>query len=229
MELTIVCCLWGDWPEDGWGGEYVRRLRDGVRRNLKLPHRFVCIADDLGKVPFGIEALPLNSPIWDGCLPKLNVYDSAYGFEGRVLLLDLDNVITGDLTSIASYQGDYAVRAWFAGYDRGRRVPDGDMIGFQAGGFAATALWEKFSASPQGALEVSMGRERRFIKSILYPDLWQDELPTDYIVSYKRHVRRRGLRPENSIVSFHDGGVGGGDFRPHKLEQTVSWLQDHWY
>jgi len=58
--LTIACCLWGGFPARGWGAEYVARLQRGVARNLSVPHRFVCFADDPERVPEGIEARRLE-------------------------------------------------------------------------------------------------------------------------------------------------------------------------
>lgn len=215
--INVVCCLWGDWPARGWGPEYVARLKRGVDRNLTVPHRFICFADDVSRVPDGIEARPLKSPSWAGCLPKLYVYSPQASLQGRVLLLDLDNVITGPLDDIAAYDGNIAVRAWFAGYPR-EKVADGDMIGFEAGSETAQKLWNKFSSDPKGAALKTGGRERFFIRETVEPDLWQDIVPGQ-IVSYKNHCTN-GLPKGARIVSFH------GDPRPHKVHDD--WLKESW-
>lgn len=72
-----------------YGPDYVRRLRDGVARNLSVPHDFVCLTED--PVP-GVETVPL-SRTWPGWWSKLSLCDL-----GRPLIyFDLDVVITGDL------------------------------------------------------------------------------------------------------------------------------------
>ena len=228
MAVTIACCLWNEWPEAGWEGEYVARLARGVERNLKIPYRFVCLTDEPEKVPSEIETIPLKPLSRKGCLPKIMVYNPENGFKGRVLLLDLDNVITGDLTEIASYSGPLAVRANFQKFDRGKVEPDGDIIGFRAGFPQATKLWENFSNNPIKAANDTRGRERFFIRSVVKPKVWQGILGPLAILSYKNHFSKgQTLSKETCIVSFHDGGTVGGAFRPHKL--GIPWLKTHWY
>lgn len=233
MVLNVVCCLWGSWPEVGWGEEYVARLKRGVERNLTVPHRFICYADFPKRVEHICEARKLNAPSWRGCLPKLYVYSPEADLEGRVLLLDLDNVITGSLDEMAAYDGDLAVRAWFAGYDRGERVADGDMIGFEAGSGVTQDLWNNLVRDPVDAERRTKGRERFFIREIVTPDLWQDVLGARAVVSYKRHIKREGLLPETSIVSFHDNSATGNTQRPHQViemgkTRPIEWLKEHW-
>jgi len=224
VEITVACCLWGDWPEKGWGPEYVARLQRGVERNLSVPHRFVCFADDVERVPEGIEARPLNAPSWKGCLPKLYVYTPEAGLEGRVLLLDLDNVITGSLDKMAAYRGPLAVRAWFGGYPR-QRVADGDMIGFEAGSETANKIWREFAANPRDTEKWTGGRERYYLREF-NPELWQDVLGVQSILSYKRHLKDKRPPDETCIVSFHDGSKDGNTQRPHQVDRD--WLKEVW-
>lgn len=218
--ITVVCCLWGDWPAKGWGEEYVVRLKRGVERNLSVPHRFVCFADGVARVPDGIEARELQSPVWRGCLPKLFVYSPQAGLEGRVLLFDLDNVIVGSLDDMAAYDGEYCVRAALPEWDQGKRLLDGDMISFRAGGKSA-ALWDAFAADPHATLKDTGGRERMFIRAHVEADVWQEILPGQ-VVSFKAHCRKDGhkLPPEARVVSFH------GNPRQHAV--SVDWVKEHW-
>lgn len=219
--ITVCCCLWGEWPAYGWGEEYVARLKRAVERNLGLPHRFICFADNPERVPDGIEARPLKALSWKGCLPKLYVYSSEAGLEGRVLLFDLDNVIVGSLDDMAAYDGEYCVRAALPEWEQGKRVLDGDMIAFEPGE-KTRALWDAFSADPQGVTKETGGRERWFIRSRVEADVWQETIPGQ-VVSFKAHCRKDGhkLPPDARVVSFH------GNPRPHmKLE--LDWVQEHW-
>lgn len=199
------------------------RLKRGVERNLSKEHRFICFADDVRCVPQGIEARPLRPITWLGCLPKLYVYSPDAGLEGRTLLLDLDNVITGSLDAMAEYDGDLAVRAWFGGYPH-RKVADGDMVGFEAGSRIASRMWNDHKTN--NTEEETAGRERYFLRQYS-PDLWQDILGAKAILSYKRHLKgKREPGPETSIVSFHDGGKNGGYSRPHQIDEA--WLNEVW-
>ena len=213
--LTVACCLWGDWPEPGWGGEYVSRLRNAVARNLSQPHSFVCLADDVTKVPSGIGACELRPTFSAGCLPKLQIY--AQNWTAPVLLFDLDNVITGPLDEMANYAGDFCVRARLPEWTRGERVPDGDMIMFRPP--AAQRLWAAAMRDPE-AVRQTGGRERFFIADA-YPeaDLWQSIVPGQ-VVSYKHHCRA-GLPEDAKVVSFH------GRPRPHEC-LGIPWVAEHW-
>lgn len=219
----MTCCLWGDWPAPCWAEEYAFRLHRGVTRHLSIPHEFICFADDperLKGAPF--EVRPLKATSWMGCLPKLYVYSKEAGLSGRVLLLDLDNVITGSLDDIAAYSGPMCVRAWFRGWDQGMRdkekhpeLIDGDMIAFDAS--QCRHLWDEFD--PESAECETGGRERWYLRNRVTPDLWQEIVPGQ-IVSWKNHMRN-GVVPEDArIVSMH------GDPRPHKLNQD--WIRGHW-
>lgn len=225
VAITVACCLWGDWPVESWGEEYVYRLYRGVTRNLPVEHEFVCFADDperLEEAPF--EVRPLNPPIWKGCLPKLYVYSPEAGLSDRVLLFDLDNIITGDLSDIASYDGEFCVRAWFRGWDAGYRnklknpeIIDGDMISFIPG-YKSLFLWNAFLEDPEKVAELTEGHERWFMRSMIIPDLWQ-EIVGNQIVSFKNHCAK-GLPEDARVVSCH------GNPRPHRL--NIDWVKEHW-
>lgn len=93
--LTVACVLRSGGRYDA---EWVRKLRDGVARNLTLPHRFVCLSD----VDVPCERIPLIED-WRGWWSKISLF--RYGlFVGPILYLDLDSVIVGSLDAIASYE-----------------------------------------------------------------------------------------------------------------------------
>jgi hypothetical protein len=211
--LTVACCVWGEFPETGWSEEYVRRLRNGVSRNLAQPHRFICFADRQLKLD-DIEVRKLNPPQWKGNLPKTYLYSPEAGLTGRVICFDLDNVIVGDLSDIAAYNGPLCVR--------GRRrqdglpnQPDGDILSFDAG--KVQHLWEK--ANNPKLAKLTQGREREFIL-LAAPDCdqWQDVCPGQ-IVSYRYHCRA-GLPQGARIVSMH------GRVRQHQVAD--SFIVENW-
>lgn len=226
--LAVICFLWGDWPGRGLGPEYVHRLFRGVQRNLTLAHDFICFAQEPEKLtgsPF--EVRKLQSPSWKGCLPKLYAYSPDAGLDyERVLILDLDNVITGSLDDIAGYDGQFCVRAWFKGWDQGLRdchahpeLIDGDMISFRPSEIS-DALWRHFSENVTDVEKDTSGRERYYLRGQLTPDLWQDILPGQ-IVSWKNHMRSVNALPAGArIVSCH------GNPRPHEIRE--GWIKEHW-
>lgn len=100
--LTICTWLWGT----KYGAHYVEKLKAGVARNLKMPHRFICVTD---RTDVSCETFPLVDPnlqyVSDGCYQRLRMFDPAWqakhGIE-RLVCLDLDLVITGSLDALFS-------------------------------------------------------------------------------------------------------------------------------
>lgn len=101
--LTVITYLWGDKysPDDA------RKLEAGLRRGMKEPYRFAVVTDNVDRAPdlpmweIPQEDIPLTK--MQGCFARLRLFDpewlAGHGIaEGeRVVSLDLDNVITGDL------------------------------------------------------------------------------------------------------------------------------------
>lgn len=110
-----VACLWV-LPSNGqksrhYGVEYVAKLRAMVARHLPIPHRFVCLTDRPDQVPEGVEPIsvePLGRSATRRWWTKLRLFDPAMPFCRRVLYLDLDVLVTGDLSPIARMPAPFA-------------------------------------------------------------------------------------------------------------------------
>jgi hypothetical protein len=107
--VTVACVLW--MPPDGqifegrqYSPEWVLRLRDQVAARLPVPHDFVCLTNLAlpGVALPGVRTLPLttNRPGW---WAKLEMFNPAHDLGDRVLYLDLDVYVTGDLTPLVEF------------------------------------------------------------------------------------------------------------------------------
>lgn len=199
--LTVACMRWGDWPR-----YYVDRLRRGVARNLSLPHRFECIE---------------NAPDLPGNLRKMWVYSRDSGLRGRVLLLDLDTVITGSIDEIASYDGQFCVLEdlWRPGR------AGGGVIAFEAGDPALERmLWRPIARDVAPVMAATKGQERFWLRQQLpWVDFWQSLYPGQIADAKPKSKIRRIIRqvPEGArMVCFH------GNPRPHETRRD--WLCEHW-
>lgn len=113
MQPLTAACLFvqGPWP---YTAEYVVRLERMVRRYLPRPFRFVCLTDRPHLLP-GIETITIPSlkgVIADdgiGYWNKLQIFNPAIGFEGRVLYLDLDTLVVADLAPIVDFPASLAL------------------------------------------------------------------------------------------------------------------------
>ena len=117
--LTFVCWRWQ--PPQGYrstfGPETVYALREMLRRHYHKPHRFVCVTDEPEALS-GIEAIPIWSDLstmpsplghsYPSCYRRLKVFapDAGELFGERLVSIDLDMVITGDVTPLFDRRGD---------------------------------------------------------------------------------------------------------------------------
>lgn len=90
FNLTVACVLKSGGHYDA---EYVERLRDGVRNNLIIPYRFVCLSDV--DVPCERIELKYDLPGW---WSKMELFRP--DIPEDILYFDLDTVIVGDLTPL---------------------------------------------------------------------------------------------------------------------------------
>lgn len=196
--ITIACVL-----RSGGGvynTAYVEKLRDGVARNLKAPHRFVCLSDV--DVPCERIALEHN---WPGWWSKIELFK----LPGPVLYFDLDTIITGDLGEIAACRDRFIILRNF--YSK-NHVGSG-MMAWQDD---VRRVYDRFDARVMGRC----AGDQEFIGEMIQGVIWQDLLPGQ-IVSYKAHVRKAIKRTETGtgeipegarVVCFH------GAPRPHETD-----------
>ena len=105
MALIVVTWFWGR----NYSPEYVTKLANGVKRNLKRPYRFACISEDARIVGAGIESWKIQDPelLKDpGCIVRMRMFDPAWqeshgiAAGDRIVDLDIDMVITDALDEL---------------------------------------------------------------------------------------------------------------------------------
>lgn len=112
--LTVVCYYWHDFTRGNRGysfeHDYVRILKAMVQRNLTLPHRFVCVTDDIID---DVETLPLDysKHIPGTVFLRLMQHNTEFARQlgDRILSLDIDMVITGKLDKLVSRTEDFVI------------------------------------------------------------------------------------------------------------------------
>lgn len=189
MSVTVACVLRS-------GGVYspawVTALAAGVHRYLP-DARFVCLTDMA--VP-EVETIPLLHG-WPGWWSKIELFRPGI-FSGRVLYLDLDSIVVGDLRQVAAYAGSFAMLMSFY---RAGRIGSGVMA--WPAGFGAE-LYERFRRAPAPTIaRYRRAGDQAYIRatSPVLPEIWQTMYPGQ-IVSFKVHCRR-GVPPGARIVCFH--------------------------
>lgn len=116
--LAIICWYW----KGRYTPDHVHRLYEAVRRNLTTDFGFFCLTDDAASIRLPREnvlGLPYNNGLRNGrrmwifsdearrlLNPRFDLYD-------RILQIDIDCVITGDLTPLlAADRNMHVIRIW---------------------------------------------------------------------------------------------------------------------
>lgn len=220
--ITVACVL----RSGGiYNAEWVRKLRDGVARNLTLPHRFVCLTDMVSAVEAaGVEAIELPEP-YPGWWSKICLWHPSAGLTGRTLYFDLDTVVVGSLNQIAAYPHRFTMAhefyrptllcstamAWQGDYS------------FIHQAFAAnpTGLARRYDAMlPSGRIG-----DQAFIEDCVLGrdvDTFRDLFGERSVASYKVHNCQNEPPKDAAVVAMHG--------RPKQNElQHIEWIRKNWY
>src|SRR5688500_17668854 len=107
--MTTVACVWVD-GHVPFTADYVTRLRAMVARWMDRPYEFVCLTDRPYQIPT-VDTIPVPPPILaiKGWWSKIQLFNPAMPFTGRVLYLDLDTLIVGALAPILDFPSPFAL------------------------------------------------------------------------------------------------------------------------
>lgn len=179
---------------------HVRRLQAQCAA-AAFGHPFVCLSD----VPIpGVETRALVHG-WPGWWAKLELFrPDVFNPGSRILYLDLDTTITGDLSDLLSQAAPFVALEDFY-----RRPPIVPFRGIASGILQWTAgdridIFEDFAANADGIMRwAGRGGDQRVIERVMAgrATFWQDVTPGQ-VVSYKVHCRD-GVPEGARVVCFH--------------------------
>ena len=88
-----------------YSAEYVNKLYNMVKRNLTIPHTFVCFTENTKGLQAGIETRPLPTISGiEGWWYKPLFFNPNIGLEGNLLYLDLDIIIYDNIDKLFTYK-----------------------------------------------------------------------------------------------------------------------------
>lgn len=203
--MTIACVEHGDYQKHG--RRYVSTLRSMVRRNTQQAHRFVCLTDEPGRHP-GVECQLLPSREKDGLSgwwAKIFCF-TPDRFEGRVVFLDLDVVITGSLDELAAHKGITHLGQWgWAKNDYGSAVMVWD-------GGEHSEIWSQYNSNVPHRFKGDQDW-------LTHLGGW-DALPEGMTRSYRYHCKD-GPPAGCAVCAMH------GPDKPHLIES--GWVPQAWH
>lgn len=191
--VNVLCMKWGTkYPAD-----YVNRLYSMVARNIRRPFRFVCLTDDNSDLSENIESFPLPELSVNLSGPergwnKLSVFSQElYDLKGKVLCLDLDLIITGDLDDLFDYSGAVMIiKDWVKRDGTG----NSSVYRFEVG--AHPEVLSEFEASFD-KIKAVYRNEQEYLSAILMQKNALVYWPDNWCRSFKRHC----LRPWSFFIA----------------------------
>ena len=231
--ISVVC--W-KWHREGYRtkftGEHVNILRNMVKRNTTIPHRFICITDDSTGIDEGIEIVKL----WPNPAPEYGNYDrpncfvrlKAFSPDMKDILgekfiwFDLDTVIISNIDHILSDPAEFKI--WQVD---GEKMPcNGSMVLHKTG--SRFKIWRRFNPN---FVHPTLSLRRRNPKFVGSDQAWiaehlgpQDEFfgQKDGVYSFRCHVKPHGLKENACIVFFH----GQLDPWSKEVQQNFEWVKN---
>ncbi len=236
---SVVCWRWK--PQVGYRSEYppktVNVLKAMVDRWYPHPHRFLCVTDDPDGIDPSVEIVPawndfahLQSPHGKrnpACYRRLRMFhpeiESVFG--NRFVSLDLDVVMTGDLSPLWNRTEDVVM--YGDTNPQPRSFYNGSMVLLRAG--SRPQVWDRFQPdrSPEEALRAgAWGSDQGHISHILGPGeaKWSK---ADGVYSLRNdfeQTRRRTLPADAKVIVCH----GRHDPWSAYAQDTYPWIRQHW-
>lgn len=230
--ITFVCWKWHS-PNyrSSFGPLCVNALRDAIGRHYPRPFRFVCVTNDREGLDREIDVVPdredfANVPSPHGgnnpsCYRRLRVFapDAGITFGERLVSIDLDCVITGNLLPLFDRCEDFVV--WRDPMNAGGYC--GSMFMLTAG--ARSRVWSEFkpATSPREAMAAGCrGSDQGWLRHVLGPGeaTWSR---ADGVYSYRVDVRKKPL-PDDARITFFHGREDPWSPGP----QSEAWVREHW-
>lgn len=240
--ITVVIWKWGDL----YTADHVDRIVRAIRRNLHVAHSIVCITDNTGEIPGSISAIPLRDVSGKRHCRRLWIFsDEARSLGSTLLQIDIDTVITGDLTQlVVDYERSGAnFQIWKCKMSSRYKFGLNPTFMMLKAGYYAH-IWDDYVKNPDWRLvqanrdgwpasdQAIISHTFTSIKSQTVAEptcpVWTAE---DGIISLRDELRQMSLAPHNHqheplppgtrLVSFH------GRFDPKQFTM-LDWVKQHW-
>ena len=222
---NIICLKHGT----KFDADYVNKLYCGVRRNTTLPFTFHCFTEDNEGLNPNIKTHSLPDVDIDGWWYKLYLFSDEVDIEGRVLYIDLDTLITGNIDHyIALDKGFVVLRDLWAKQNNVGSA----LMSFNVG--EHKHIWDTFIKDPTSAINGLRphGDQRWIQKQQQQRVYWQDLFPKE-VVSFKSECRN-GVPTGVKIVCYHGKPSIEESINTTTRVQRftigpISWPKKYWY
>lgn len=227
--ISCVTWLWGSL----FSAEYVNTLRSMLERNLKLPHKLYCVTNQPEGIDPRVQIVPPPTESTDQfrCRRRMWQYsrDRIAEFGPRMLCLDLDLVITGDITKIVDRPE--ALVMLKIGY---ANVFSGSFVLQDTG--ALHGAYERYKRAPAEFLRetrLKNASDQAMINLHLRGSTVAHWTEADGFAVYfgegYEKFEHFGVGPRRSALPFGTKVVILGSADKHVMEQRrFDWVREHW-
>lgn len=203
-----------------YGPEYVERLAAGVARHLDRSYRFVCLTDQADRIA-GVENYDIAPTGLKGWWGKMALFEFGARMGERVVYLDLDTVVVGDLAPLSDLDVEFGICGSFTRAAGNAKWPCryGSCV-MTFGPRIADNIWTAFRKAPDRHVAEAGTYGDQYTIERLAPaaTLLQDALPPGFFLGYRDLT---GRRPAGcSLVIF------AGSSKPHTCDEL--WIKDAW-
>jgi len=234
--LNIICWKWK--PLEGFRTEFtahhVNVLYNMVSRNTTIPFKFNCITDDGEGILPEVRIIPL----WDDCkelLPntkkgdkpscyrRLKVFAKDAPFEDRVVSIDLDCVILGNIDHVLSRPEDFVCLQGTA-----KRTPyNGGLWSLKVG--SRPQVWEIFDPQTSPNLvkkAMFIGSDQGWISYVLGPKEKTYSIKDGVYCFMRDFVKPKKIKlPSNAKMVMFQGNFDPWDV---SVQEQYPWVSKYY-
>ncbi len=236
-KLSVVCWRWGTL----YSVEYVNRLRSMLARHLHIPHDLFCVTDDPTGMDGSIEYIPMFPDTFPGMASpsgrranfrRLRTFDAdlASVWGPRILMLDIDVVLTDDVTSLCSRTEPLI--AFDQRHNTARPKFNTSIVLMDTG--ILGHMWTEFKANPADVWDQTrrsrVGDGNNSDQAVFNYYLTKREPPASFgrddgvVPFYMVKNQDGGLLPNTRVVLF----FGSDKQDDPAIQKQCPWIQEHW-
>jgi hypothetical protein len=215
-DLIVACVRTGT----RYSFDYVTKLRNMVSRHLPLPYTMVCLTDQPERcsdvVFVDVSAIGLT-----GWWAKMILFEQQWRGGAKVVYVDLDTVIIGDLSPLASVPGEFSICQNFTRLLTNPNYPckynSSVMV---IGGLMGNFVWNGFERRRELLMMTHARYGDQACIEELYPSapFLQRLVPQDFFCNYRQLTNHPPKRA--AMINF------AGNNKPHNC--PIPWVKEAW-
>jgi hypothetical protein len=234
MQRNLICVKWGP----AYGPEYAINLYNGVKRYQDKNFAMHIFTDDASHLPTGKDWFIHHLPKWN--LPasrawwyKMEIFNRWHGITGRNLYVDLDVIVTGDMTEMWNYENSKFVIC----QDFNRVfAPNISQVNSSVMAWRDDSmdwLYQKFIADRDNIIRRLRGDQDYITEQVTARSIW----PREWAMSYRWEIWRGGHKNGRSSLYHSPDSVSvipadckltvfHGRPKPHEITENI--LREKW-